>query len=215
MVLLLTFKHSEAEARAALRPAEDLAPAAYIDKWFCKDTSLAQQYDDQHRANPVGHRYSVDNCYLRNDADVVSVMEAAFTTLPSKKSFTLWYAMSPCSSRSAQDGTMKDMALSMQTDHYFSTYCIWEDESEDQRCQSWVRNIFKEAEKHSHGAYLGDSDFQVRRTRFWEEEQGQKLMDIRKKWDPSGVVAGFLDNGDRSGIEGLRNVHEWAAATGS
>jgi hypothetical protein len=66
-----------------------------------------------------------------------------------------------------------------------------------------------EVEKHSVGAYLGDSDFQVRRTKFWGNEQGKKLREIRKNWDPKGTICGYLDDGDKSGVEGLGNVHEW------
>ncbi|KAM5349870.1 hypothetical protein ACJ41O_006375 [Fusarium nematophilum] len=208
-VLFVTFKNSEEEARAALQPAEDSAPPGHVITWFCKETSLAKEYDDQHAANPDGHRYAVDNCYVRNDADVVSVLEKAFTCLPSPKSFALWYSMSPGSRRSAETGTMPDMALSMQSDHYFALYCIWENESDNYRCQSWVRHILNEVERHSEGAYLGDADFQARRTRFWGVEQGEKLMNVRRTWDPRGVVAGYLDEGDRSGVNGLENVNEW------
>ena len=192
-----------------MEPAQESAPPGYVHSWFLKETSLAQEYHEQQSANPEGHRYCVDNCYIRNDADVASVLEDAFTSLPSRKTFSLWYSMAPGSRRTAEDGTMKDMALSMQTDHYFATYAIWEDESDDARCQAWVRGIFKEAEKHSEGAYLGDADFQVRKTRFWGRKQGRILMDIRKRWDPHGVVVGYLDAGDKSGIKGLENVHEW------
>ncbi|RYP00592.1 hypothetical protein DL764_006466 [Monosporascus ibericus] len=209
MVLLVTFKNSEKEARAALQPAEESAPPGHVDTWFCRETSFSKEYDDQHAANPLAHRYCVDNCYVRNDADVVSVLEDAFTTLPSRKSFSLWYSMAPCSRRSAEKGTMDDMALSMQSDHYFAAYTVWEDEADDSRCQGWVKEICREMERFSEGSYLGDADFQVRRTMFWETEQGRKLMKIRRDWDPDGRIAGYLDDGDKSGTEGLTNVHEW------
>jgi hypothetical protein len=209
MVLFVTFKDSEGEARAALQPAQDSAPPGHVITWFCKPTSLAEQYDDQHSANPEGHRYGVDNCYIRNDADVVSLLKESFTSLPTKKSFTLWYSMAPGSRRSVENNTMDDMALSMQTDHYFAAYVVWEDEVDDPTCQSWLSNIFKEIERESEGAYLGDADFQKRLTRFWGHGQGKKLMDIRRKWDPQGVVAGYLNEGDQNGVNGLENVDRW------
>ncbi|KAL2678424.1 hypothetical protein Neosp_009170 [[Neocosmospora] mangrovei] len=205
-ILFVTFKNSEEEARAALQPAQDSAPPGHVTSWFCKPTSLAEQYDDQHAANPDGHRYAVDNCYIQNDADVVSLLKESFTSLPTKKSFSLWYSMAPGSRRSVEDGTMEDMALSMQTDHYFATYVISEDESEDDKCQSWVTKIMDQIKSKSDGAYLGDSDFQKRLTRFWGQEQGKRLMDIRKKWDSRGTIAGYLDEGDKSGVNGLQNV---------
>jgi hypothetical protein len=103
------------------------------------------------------------------------------------------------------------MALSMQSDHYFALYTVWEDLKDDERCQKWVKDIMTGVEKHSVGAYLGDSDFQVRRTKFWEDSQAGKLMDVRRKWDHEGLICGYLDEGDKSGVKGLENVHEWQA----
>ncbi|KAF4950878.1 hypothetical protein FSARC_13078 [Fusarium sarcochroum] len=208
MVLFVTFKNSEEEARAALQPAQDSAPPGHVITWFCKPTSLAEQYDDQHSANPEGHRYAVDNCYIRNDADVVSLLKEAFTSLPTKKSFTLWYSMAPGSRRSVENNTMDDMALSIQTDHYFAAYVVWENQVDDPKCQSWLSHIFKEIERESEGAYLGDADFQKRLTRFWAHDQGKRLMDIRRKWDPQGVVAGYLNQGDQNGVNGLENPQQ-------
>lgn len=169
---------------------------------------MAEQYDDQHSANPEGHRYAVDNSYIRNDADVVSVLKESFTSLPTEKSFTLWYAMAPGSRRSIEDGAIEDMALSMQTDHYFAAYVVWEDQAEDPKCQSWLTHIFEKINRDSEGSYLGDADFQKRSTAFWGQDQGKRLMNIRKKWDPQGIVAGYLNKGDRNGVEGLENVHK-------
>ncbi|KAK7414034.1 hypothetical protein QQX98_007066 [Neonectria punicea] len=212
-ILLLTLKNNEEDARAALQPAQDSAPPGHVISWFAKESSLLQEYDDQHAANPNGHRYAVDNGYIKNDADVISVMEKAFTTLPTEKTFALWYSMGPGSRRSAAKGTMPDMALSMHTDHYFAAYSIWENEYDDKRCQGWVKSVFAQAHEHLEGSYLGDADFQVRGCKFWADEQGKKLMDVRKKWDPRGVVAGYLDDGDKSGAGGLSNENEWQAKT--
>lgn len=201
MVLLTTFKHTEAEARKALQRAEDTHPSGKLFGWFLKPTSVQSEYADQHRANPEGHRWCVDNAYVRDDADVVATLEEAFTTLPTKKSFSLWYSMAPCSRRS-----LPEMSLSMQTDHYFATYVVSEHSKEDERCRKWVDGIMKRMEPQTAGAYLGDSDFQQRQTRYWGPEQGKKLMAIRKRWDPEGRICGYLDLGDKSGVNGLANL---------
>ena len=97
------------------------------------------------------------------------------------------------------------MALSLRTDHYLAIYTIWKDEKDDERCETWVRDIMKDINKHSRGSYLGDIDLQVRTTKFWGDEQGKKLMDIRRKWDPHGIICGYLDADDKSGVMGLDN----------
>ncbi|KAK8235552.1 hypothetical protein IWZ00DRAFT_572327 [Phyllosticta capitalensis] len=203
-ILLVTFKNSEEEARAALQPAEDSHPPGTVTSVFNSETSLSNEYTNQGAANPNAHRYRVDNAYIRNDADVAALLEDAFTTLPTKKSFSLWYSMAPGTKR-----PLRDMAFSMQSDHYFATYVIYEDEAEDVVASNWVQSIMKGIERHSEGAYLGDSDFQVRRTRFWSDENGRRLMELRRKWDPEGRVCGYLDAGDQSRVNGLPNKHEW------
>ena len=100
------------------------------------------------------------------------------------------------------------MTLSMQADQYFAIYAIWEDEKDDERCQAWPRSIMKDIELESMGAYLGDSDFQVRRTRLWGEEEERRLTEIRRKWDPNGRICGYLDAEDQTGVQGLENRYE-------
>ncbi|KAE8312001.1 FAD-binding domain-containing protein [Aspergillus transmontanensis] len=203
-ILFVTMKSSAEEAEKALAPAQKTRPPGAIVEWFCQEDSLENQYINQAKANPERHRYCADNAYIHNDADVPAVLEEAFTTLPHKKSFALWFGMNPCSRRK-----LPDMALSMQSDHYFALYTVWEDEKDDLRCQTWVQDIMRKVERHSVGAYLGDSDFQVRKTRFWEDDNARRLMEIRRKWDPTGRICGYLDKGDISGTQGLTNAHEW------
>jgi hypothetical protein len=199
-VLFVTLKDTEDEATHALRPAQESRPVGAFEEWFCREDSLEKQYINQAKANPDRHRYCVDNAYIENDSDVVAVLEKGFTTLPHKKAFSLWYAMNPCSRQQ-----LPDMALSVHSDHYFAAYAVWEDEADDLQCQNWVQNTMKTIEEHSVGAYLGDSDFQVRQTRYWSDENAARLRSIRRKWDPEGRVCGYLDQGDVSGTEGLPN----------
>ncbi|TVY85349.1 6-hydroxy-D-nicotine oxidase [Lachnellula suecica] len=201
----VTFQNSEEAATASLKLANDTRPPGAIMTSINEPSSLPLEYVGQDMANPKGFRYNSDNAYIDNNADAAEVLREAFTTLPEgTKTFALWFAMNPCSRRE-----LPDMALSMQSDHYFALYTIWEDPKDDERCDSWLKNVMAKVERKSVGAYLGDSDFQVRRTRFWEDSQGKKLMEIRRKWDPRGTVCGFLDQGDKSGVNGLENRHEW------
>lgn len=202
--LFVTFAESIAEAEAVLNVANSSRPDGPIIEEHNKPTSMSAEYRDQAGANPEGHRYSTDNAYLDNGADVATVLEEAFTTLPCPKAFALYYAMHPVSRR-----PLPDMALSMQSDHYFAAYTIWENETDDARCQGWLRNVMQGVEKSEVGAYLGDSDFQIRRTKFWADANAQKLRGLRKKWDPDARICGYLDLDDASGSKGLENRHEW------
>lgn len=200
-ILFVTMKSTPEEADRALAPAQETRPAGTLHEWYCQEDSLENQCINQAKANPEGHRYCADNAYIHNDAAVLTVLKEAFTTLPHKKSFSLWFPMNPCSRR-----TLPDMALSMQSDHYFALYTVWEDEKDDERCQSWVANVMKAVERHSVGAYLGDADFQVRKTKYWTDDKARRLMELRRQWDPEGRVCGYLDKGDMSGSRGLDNA---------
>lgn len=197
-------KHTPEEAENALRPARASRPPGTLEGWFCAEDSLANQHSAQANANPADHRYCAENAFIDNDADVAAVLEEASTTLPHRKAFALYNAMNPCSRRA-----LPDMALSMQSDHYFALFTVWDDAKDDERCRAWVKDVMSRIERQSVGAYLGDSDFQVRQTRFWAEENGRRLMDVRRKWDPTGRICGYLDEGDWSGVDGLANVHTW------
>jgi FAD/FMN-containing dehydrogenase len=204
MAHFVTFKNSEVASEEALAKCNRERPDGFLDELVNKETSLAKEYTDQANANPSGHRYCVDNGYVSNEADVAAVLEPAFTTMPSKQTFALWYAMAPGSRRE-----LPDMALSMQSDHYFAIYSIWPDEADDLRCQSWVRSVMKTIAPECVGAYLGDSDFQVRQTKFWTDEKAARLMQLRQKWDPEGRICGYLDHDDQAGVAGLENKSQW------
>lgn len=200
MVHTVTFQESDSAAYEALQPLNDSHPAGAIVEIISQPTSIADQYLSQAKSNPANHRYCAENAYINDNVDVTAVLETAFTTLPHRKSFTLWVSMAPMSKR-----PLPDMACSMQSDHYFALYTIWENAEDDERCKGWVKNIMEDVAPMSKGAYLGDSDFQIRKTKFWTDDAADKLMKLRRKWDPKGTVSGYLDDGDISGTEGLDN----------
>ncbi|KAK3394934.1 FAD binding domain protein [Podospora didyma] len=204
-----SFKPSLQAARAALTPLDAALLAKHpnpLTRSVCHDTSLEREYASQTAANPANHRYRNDNVYIPNSAspDIPSLLEEAFTSLPTRQSCALWFAMNPTSRRE-----LPDMALSMQSDHYVALYSVCADAADDERCSKWVSGSMAALERHSVGSYLGDADFQVRRTKFWSDEAGERLKLVRKEWDPHGRICGFLDEGDGSGVEGLMNEFEW------
>lgn len=204
----VVFKDTEGESREALALANESRPTGYLADIVNQPTSLAKEYAAQEESNPSGHRYCAENGYVKNESDVAAVLKPAFTTLPHPKAFAIWFAMAPCSRRN-----LPDMALSMQTDHYLALYTVWEDVADDERCQTWTRTVMREIAPHCEGAYLGDSDFQVRLTKFWTDDKSKRLMDIRRARDSEGRICGYLVPGDGAGVEGLKNEDRWQAHT--
>ena len=130
-VVLVVFKETEDEAKAALQPAEDSFPGEPVMRWFCQETDLEKEYATQAHVNPAGHRYFCDNAFIDDDADVPQILEKALTTIPSKETYTFYYPM-----RSWSRKDLPDMVLSLRTDHYLALYTIWKDEKDDERCET-------------------------------------------------------------------------------
>ncbi|CAM1505687.1 Fc.00g113240.m01.CDS01 [Cosmosporella sp. VM-42] len=195
----LVFKPSHSQAMNALEAIHSSRPSGAVMETFAEESSLPLQYCAQDKANPPGWRYNSDNAYIANDADVAAILEPAFVHLPTRESFALYFAMYPTSRR-----PLPSMALSMQSDHYFALYGVWKSPQDDSRMRTWLQDTMEKVEKHSVGSYLGDADFQVRGSRFWGQEEGKRLKEVRTKWDPEGRICGFLDEG-----RGVRNEHDW------
>jgi FAD/FMN-containing dehydrogenase len=161
-------------------------------------TTIAEQRKRQLEDNPEGHRWAVDNAWLTGpSAEVVPAMRKAFTTLPHPKAFTIWFSMAPLRE-------LPDMAFSLQSEVYLAAYTCWEDQSDDERCRTWLDEAMADLEPVTAGQYLGDSDLSHRQVRFMAEDNWQRLQEIRAARDPRGVFVGHL-----AGDEGPTNRNHW------
>lgn len=193
MIILLASSNDEGLVQKLLQSADNSRPNEAISASVCQETSIQQEYENKANAYPVGQRYKVDNVFLRNDADIVALLELSFTTLPTRQSMSLWSSMKPRSSR-----PLANMALSIQSDHYLAVYVIWDDEADDAQYESWLSNVMEPLSHHSVGSYLGEFDFQARHSECWGPEEYRKLAGIKRKWDPDDRICGCL------GLETLR-----------
>ncbi|KAJ5676221.1 FAD binding oxidoreductase [Penicillium macrosclerotiorum] len=196
-IAIIVYGDQKEKLYRILQQLDETHPDGTLFRSFCEVTSFQQEFERKAQAFPAGHRYFVENAWLKNDIDVATVLEPAFTKLPSRKSLALWQSMAPCSRRE-----LPEMALSMQSDHYLALYGIWEHEKDDFRCQSAISSIIADIEADTVGAYLGELDFRARQTKYWGDNQRRKLIDIRKKWDPNSRICGCLglDELDKSEI---------------
>jgi FAD/FMN-containing dehydrogenase len=155
---------------------------------IAQPAAISDLRTEQIRANPEGHRYFVDNAYLAGTREsLIPAMKPAFTTLPTTKAFSLWFDLAHLPGRD-----LPDMAVSLQTDIYFATYVVCEDDSQDDLCRSWVDNTMSRLEPFSPGCYLGDSDFCVRPARFMTDEAWERFHSIRAARDPDRLFTGYL-----------------------
>ncbi|KAK7726217.1 hypothetical protein SLS63_007731 [Diaporthe eres] len=193
---------SEEDARSKLAPLIDTHPAGAVFSEDCGDTTFQQEYEEAEKAVwAENHRYIADTVWLGQDSDMVSVCKEAFMDIPDC-GVAFWEPMNPVSRR---DPPSKDMALSITTDYYIALYAIYPDSNDDAENEAWVKKYMATLTPYAVGTYLGDHDIQMRETKYWSDEAGEKLMAIRKKWDPEGRICGYLDKGDKSGRDGLPN----------
>jgi len=191
---------SEEDARSKLAPLIDTYPAGAVFNEDCGDTNFQQEYEAEKAVWAENQRYIADTIWLGQHSDMVSVCKEAFMDIPDC-GVAFWEPMNPISRRSP----LSDMALSITTDYYITLYGIYPDSRDDRENEAWVKEYMDNLTPHSVGTYLGDHDIQIRETKYWSDDAGEKLMKIRKKWDPEGRICGYLDEGDKSGRDGLPN----------
>ena len=161
-------------------------------------TSLAKELEMQYLQNPEGHRYYVNNAWLEGDRDTFpDAFASAFSDLPNRKTFTLWYHQAPLPK-------LSDMAFDLQAEIYFSAYTVWEDEADDERMIAWTSQAVKQVERWTVGQYIGDSDFGRRPVKFMSDDHFTRLRAIARTWDPDSTFVGYL-----SDDAGMTNVNSW------
>jgi FAD/FMN-containing dehydrogenase len=147
---------------------------------FGRPTSLAAEYAELAVQLPEDFHYAAD-C-LWTDAgpdDLLPLLRAAFTDLPTEQSFTLWNGWDP--------PARPDMAFSLEGRVYLASYAIWDDPALADRCRDFVTSTYRRLEPIGKGAYVGDSDPVRRPDRFMAPENFTRLQAIRERYDPSGL----------------------------
>jgi FAD/FMN-containing dehydrogenase len=177
---------------AALGTCPVAGPA--LVRKIAQPVTIGELRAEQLRANPEGHRYTVDNAYLQGEPGaLIPALAPAFTGLPTAKSFSLWFDLAHLPGR-----PMPDMAQSLQTDIYFATYVVAEDEAQDASCRTWVDDTMGRLAPFSPGCYLGDSDFTIRPDTFMSDAAWDRFRAIRAARDPGRLFAGFLSADESS-----------------
>ncbi|CAH0032676.1 unnamed protein product [Clonostachys rhizophaga] len=190
-IILVAFGDDEHAVGDILQKVDQSRPAGLLSRSFSEQTSIDRELENKYEAYPIGQRYNVDNVFLKNDADVAELLRPAFTTLPTRQSLALWSSMRPRSTRA-----LADMALSVQSDHYFALYAIWENEADDLENGAWLAGVMNQVQRQAAGAYLGEHDFKARAARLWGSQQYERLVGVKRKWDPDHRICGCLGLGE-------------------
>ena len=169
-----------------MAPLED---CPHIDRALFTEMCLPVEWDQvnemQELMNPRHERYAVDCAWTDASAtELAPLLKPVFATQPTRESFCIWYGWNP-------QKPLQDMAFSMEANVYLAAYTIWHDEADDDRCQAWITQRFRDLEPVSKGVYLGDADLLRRPGKFMADENFARLEAIREVYDPTRMFPGF------------------------
>ena len=136
-----------------------------------------------------GRRYAVDMCWVDGSYERVgAVCERAVHEAPSDSSrIVLAWGFAP-------DGG-PDVAQTANGTLTVNLYAIWDDPSEDEQNEAWVRATMERLEPLVTGFYAGESDLGVspdRPRRCYPAKKWERLTEIRGHYDPERRKFGYI-----------------------
>ena len=84
-------------------------------------------------------------------------MKPLFFDLPSRRSSTCIYI--------CDTFHFGDLAYSLPSEYYISTFLVWEDQRDDEKHRIWLKDTYTEVAKVSCGTYIADFDAEMRMTK--------------------------------------------------
>lgn len=179
--LATVFAETEAEAHEVLWNIGMGAPADAIEVIPAMPTGFDVLYGLIAESTPVGKRYAVDT--LWSDADFASLANPIGRQLaaaPSRDSLALVCLRSP--KAVAPTGA----AFSSIGQVFGAVYAIWDEEAEDARNLSWLRDGMREVAPLCSGRYVGEADLEGSDVAHLSDEVSARLARLRSHYDPQG-----------------------------
>ena len=178
---------TEEEARAGLALLEE---CPVLDRAIVREVAVPTEMDELYAGadalEPEGWRYAPDNMWTNAGPDeLIPAVRELFTTLPNDESHVFWW---PWRARE-----LPDMAFSVQANLYIAAFAAWSDEREDRALESWGVDHMRRLEPLSEGIQLADENLLARpHARYLSEENGARLEELRREWDPDSLFHGYL-----------------------
>ena len=136
-----------------------------------------------------GLRYCVDMCWTEaGHAEIGTICEEAIRQAPSERSrIVLAWGFAPPNG--------PDVAQTANGTLTVNLYAIWDDPSDDEANEAWIRATMGQIEPWITGFYVGEADLSVssdRPRRCYPAEKWQRLAEIRERHDPQRRKHGYL-----------------------
>ncbi len=142
---------------------------------------------------PKNHNYLADTFWTPLEVqNAMSMLSELIKEAPSGKSFVL--AVMPGHGAAGQGLPDKEAAYSMDERTLIYIYAIWKEAADDQPNRRWMKNVAAKLEPISEGHFLSEADLYVspqRASRCFSQANWQRLIDLRRVFDPHGTFHGF------------------------
>ncbi|MBK9387749.1 MAG: FAD-binding oxidoreductase [Planctomycetes bacterium] len=189
-LLAVAFGDRESEALELLAPLSPLAARAR----HVEGPHPASFADLLHRLGaffPEGRRHGVDVFYAeRSAAALFGSVAAALRDAPSPHSLGMVVPAPPLDPAAP----LADMALSLYAPSFVGLYAQWEDAHDDAANLAWLEVQRTRFRPLACGHYVGETDLYAeegRARRCFAPPAFERLCELRERWDPRGVFAGF------------------------
>lgn len=181
------FAGEAAEAEAWLAPL-DGAPAGALSA----EPARASSYEDLNAGMggffPERRRYAADVFWsAAPPAELLARLADELARAPSPASFGL-LALPPAPPPGAPPPP--DMAFSLFAPAFVGVYGVWSEARDDAPNQTWLRAAQAALAPRATGHYIGEVDLEAspdRARRSFTPEAWQRLEDLRKRYDPTGL----------------------------
>lgn len=196
IVSATAFATSDAEADRWLAPfATPPAGATLMERTPPAASTFATLQRSMDGLLPPKHRYAADVAWSNSPlAELLPVVRDQTLAAPSSRSIAL---VAPLAPRPAGEPPPADMALSMFAQNYVALYGVWSDAAQDSGNRAWLRRAGTALEGHTVGRYVGEADLGAapdRARQCYSPAAWEKLAELRHRFDPEGLFAGYGTN---------------------
>ena len=182
------FVDSEKEANQVLEPInKHRVIKKAISIMPDRISTMEMLYQDNEGPFPQARAY-VDNIFTNRVVEATEVLSQHMPDSPSDGNtpVILWR------------GELEfpdDAVYSSEGLFYFAGYAQWTHAADDQANQKWLKKMFDELQPYASGHYINEFDRETRplqTSACFSEEKWQKLISLKKRYDPNGVFQNFL-----------------------
>ncbi len=182
------FADSEEEAKEMLLPfAESELAAQSVFKAEYQPSSFNKLYYPENVDTGLG-RYAVDTDWSNDLGGLLGSVAEHFRETPSERSHFVGSL--------AMNTTLHDDAcFSRIARHFFGSYLVWDREEDDEANYAWLEKNHELVKPYSEGHYVNEvagDRFPGRYRDSFSPENWQRLGDLRRKYDPTGVFHAYL-----------------------